>query len=192
MAQEKDLAAAILDGNLKLAEEMRLAREASEKNLALNAKAFEAAQKKQQPSNIAAPQISVFNPRGEKDYPMPALVCEIWAPWKIHPAYHGLDREEVELFNLLIAQGDAQYTFEGNDELPIKVTVKVRRNEFSNAPERCDLTCLEFSKEHKGQKLKAMRTILREVLGDKAHGVMPMVQERKLILAGELPVSIGA
>ena len=77
-------------------------------------KQAEAIQKLQNPSSPVCNGVSVFNPRGDllPDYAMPKLVCEIHAPHKIHPNYHGLDREEVELCNLLIAQGQAEYMIE--------------------------------------------------------------------------------
>lgn len=149
----------------------------------LQAKAFE---KAQNPSLKVTTQVSHFNPRGEKDFPMPPLKCEIHAPWKIHPAYHGLDREEVELFNLL---QPGEYVATGTDDAPIKIRVIARTNDATGAIERLDIKCEQFTAEHKGQRLPAMRAILREIVGEAARDVMPMTQERKLILAGELAVS---
>ena len=52
-------------------------------------------------SNARPPGISVFNPRGEKDYPMPDLKCVMHMPWPLRPTLHGCTREEVELLNRL-------------------------------------------------------------------------------------------
>lgn len=149
------------------------------------AQAFE---KAQNPSLKVTTQVSHFNPRGEKDFPMPALKCEFHAPWKIHPAYHGLDREEVELFNLL---EPGEYTVQGNDEAPLKLRIIARTNDATGAVERMDFKCDQFTAEHKGQRLPAMRAILRDILGDKAAGVRPMTEERKLIATGKLAVSVA-
>src|SRR5678815_4175568 len=43
--------------------------------------------------------VSVFNPQGQKDHPMPALKCEVWMPWQQTPALHAFTWEEVELLN---------------------------------------------------------------------------------------------
>jgi hypothetical protein len=57
-------------------------------------------------SNQAGALRSPFNPRGDKDFPMPQLKCEMWIPYKItDPHQGGLTREEVELLNLWCAEG---------------------------------------------------------------------------------------
>lgn len=55
------------------------------------------------PSNARPPEISVYNPRGQKDYPMPSLKCEVLMPWPLRQGdgNGGLTREEVELMNLI-------------------------------------------------------------------------------------------
>ena len=52
------------------------------------------------PSNKRGPDISVFNPQGQKDYPMPLLAFDVLAPWPMQKgAYHPLTSEEVQLMN---------------------------------------------------------------------------------------------
>jgi hypothetical protein len=183
MAKEKDETTGTVDPNMAaLIAELRAARLEQPE---LQAKAFA---KVQNPSNPVAPHISVFNPRGEKDHPLPRLKCEIHAPWKMHPEYHGLDREEVELFNLLTP---GEYTVHGTDDDPIKIRVVGRLNDATGALERLDLHCTQFTADHKGQRLPAMRVILRELLGRKADGVMTMKDERAKIAAKELSVSVA-
>ena len=51
-------------------------------------------------SNLQPPNISVFNPRGEKDFPMPALAFDVLAPWPMSKGkYHPMTVEEVTLMN---------------------------------------------------------------------------------------------
>jgi hypothetical protein len=171
-------------------EEMRAARE-----VAPHAQA-QAFAKINDPSNKSGPNISTLNPRGEKDFPMPKLKCEIWAPWRSRPEDHGLDREEVELFNLL---EPGEYVVELVDGTPHKVVVIPQRHSLSGALTRLTLSgALNedgkatplFTQESK-TLFPSMRLMLREILGDKANGVMTMKQELKLIADGKLAVSVG-
>lgn len=53
-------------------------------------------------SNISGALRSPFNPRGDKDYDLPALKCEMWDPFKVtDPHIGGFTREETELYNLV-------------------------------------------------------------------------------------------
>lgn len=146
--------------------------------------------------NAVGPAISVFNPRGEREYPLPALKCEIYAPWRIHPAYHGLTREEVELFNLLEPCESKIELVDGTDQ---RVVILGQRHHLTGA-----LTRLTFSgplnEEGKQTPLWTMESkglypsmvlILRQILGTKADAVVSMKQEQTSIEAGELPVSVG-
>lgn len=172
-------------------EELRRARQEQPKAQA------EAFAKIQNPSNVVPTGRSAFNPRGDKlnDYAMPRLKCEIHAPWKIHPEYHGLDREEVELFNLL---EPGEYRIELNDGTPQKIVVVARRHAISGEftaltmggplDDKGHPTAL-FTKELK-ERFPPMRTMLRDMLGARATGVLTMKQETALIAAGELTVSV--
>lgn len=147
----------------------------------------EALAKIQNPSNIIPTGISVFNPRGIKlsDYEMPRLKCEIHAPWRIHPEFHGLDREEVELFNLL---EPGEYMVTLTDDSRAKVTVKVIKNDTTGVLEKMHLVT-NWTEEHKG-KYPSMRKMLREMIGAKANAVMTIAREHELIKSGELSVSV--
>jgi hypothetical protein len=152
-------------------------------------KQAEAIQKLRDPSSPVCNGVSVFNPRGDllPDYKMPRLVCEIHAPHKIHPNYHGLDREEVELCNLLIAQGQAEYMIELVDGTKTKLTVQLIKNDVNGKVEKARFVT-GWTEEKKGL-YPAMRVFLREMLGSKADKVMSMKTEVRLIEAGELAVS---
>jgi hypothetical protein len=135
------------------------------------------------------PQISVFNPRGEKDFPMPTLKCDIFAPWKLSTTNHGLTREEVELFNLL---EPGTYTVTLVDESTAKVDVIAARNDATGAIEQMQLRPTpSWSNEHR-QLFPAMAKMLREMLGEKADAVMTMKKERAGIVAGAIEVSVSA
>lgn len=171
-------------------EEMKKAREVAPQ---IQAAAFA---KVNDPSNKAAPLISAVNPRGEKDFPMPRLKCEIWAPWRSRPEDHGLDREEVELFNLL---EPGEYVIELTDGSPLKVVVLASRHSISGEVTRLTLSgALNdegkptplFTAEIK-DRFPAMRLMLRDILGEKAAHVMTMKAEIAKVQAGELAVSVG-
>ncbi len=175
--------AALLEGFRGIAEELKQSRlEAPD----VQAKAMKKAMR---PSNDAVPNISAFNPRGEKDYPMPALKCEILAPYSIHPAYHGLDREEVELFNLL---EPGEYDIDLVDGTRGRIFVKGTYNEITQTLEKMAFdTSPRWTSENKSL-FPSTRVMLREMLGEAASAVRTMGEERKLILAGSLAVSQGA
>ena len=165
--------------NDAMVEELRLSRQEQPKAQA------EAFAKIQNPSNVVATGISVFNPRGDKDHPLPRLKCEIHAPWKIHPEYHGLDREEVELFNLL---QPGEYRVELNDQSTAKVDVVAVKNETTGKLEKLRIKT-NWTEEHKG-KYPAMRMMLRQMIGAPANAVQTMKQEVAAIEAGDLAVSV--
>jgi hypothetical protein len=152
-------------------------------------KQAEAIQKLRDPSSPVCTGVSAFNPRGDllPDYQMPRLVCEIHAPHKIHPNYHGLTREEVELCNLVIAQGAAEYRIELVDGTQTKLTVQLIKNDVTGKVEKARFVS-GWTEEKKGL-YPGMTVFLREMLGKKADAVMSMKTERRLIEAGELSVS---
>ena len=147
-------------------------------------------------SNQAGPMISPFNPRGEKDFPMPLLKCDIYAPWKLSPTYHSLDREEVELFNLL---EPGEYPVEMVDGTTIRVHVVGVRNANTGALEQMALVGAKddqgkhgglFTNENR-HNFPSMKAMLRQMIGEPAESVLTMKRELALIASGELPVSLG-
>lgn len=158
-------------------------------------------------SNAAGPKISVFNPRGEKDFAMPRLKCELYAPFQLTPSLQesspSLDREEVELFNLL-EPGEYKVTLADESEIP--VCVIGTRNTLSGKLEKLGLlgpkdvdtgnyTAL-FTSSNK-QTFPPFKKMLREMLGEKAADVMSMGEERRRIALPEehpehFAVSLGA
>lgn len=125
-------------------------------------------------SNSAHPNISVYNPRGEKDFPMPDLKCEINAPFPLRPnGQHGLDREEVELFNLTMP---GTYMVELNDGSlqPLLITGRVNKATGHVASMRWSGPLDEdtghptplFTAETR-QRFPSLRVLLRQILGDR-------------------------
>ena len=124
-------------------------------------------------SHQSGHKISVFNPRGEKDFPMPPLKCEVHMPFPLNPSNHGMDREEVELMNLV---NPGEYQIEKNDGELMTVNVIGRRNHATG-----DLESMFFSgridpdtghptpfvtRENR-QQFASLRVMLRQILGDK-------------------------
>jgi hypothetical protein len=155
----------------------------------------------QAPGTVPSHERNYQNPRG-KDYPMPALKAQIWAPHVIHPAYHGLDREEVELFNLVVDGAIARegktgyFTYTKTDGEEEPMTVESVINETTGKVEKIRLTCRQFEKEFKAQRFPGMRACLREILeqhdgdiAERTRRVMTMKRERQLIENGELSVT---
>jgi hypothetical protein len=147
--------------------------------------------------NGRVPLISVFNPRGEKDFPMPVLKCEFWAPWRESPTYHSFDREEVELVNLL---EPGQYTVELTDGSPIQVSIVGVRNSETGKLERLsmhgakDETTGHYSSlftNERRQIYPSLKEMLRQMIGEPADSVMTMRRENALIASGQLSVSQG-
>lgn len=150
-------------------------------------------------SNAAVPKISVFNPQGEKDYPMPDLKCEI-QPWNQTPAFHAFTREEVELLNAL---EPGRFVIDLNDGSTIVCEVVGDRNSAGTLERLTlmgakDLTSGQYGAlfTHENKALfPALAVILRSMLeqqGTDHAGVMTMRKQRALVQAGELPVSLGA
>lgn len=131
-------------------------------------------------------QISPFNPRGEREFPMPRLKCEMFAPWKMDPNSHGQTREEVELLNML-EPGD--YTITMNDDSTLAICIVGTRNHATGKLERLEFKRKNdqglpegspFNNDNK-QQFRSLAIILREILGDKAEDVLTMKQEKARI-----------
>lgn len=187
-----------VDDNVTLAQVLdRLAR-ITEENHALQSQAHlvqrEQLKQTRRKSNQSAPLASVFNPRGEKDFPMPRLKCDVWMPFPQRPELHGMDREEVELMNLLIddvsekllAKQAPEYAVELNDDSTVTLCIDPIFNRTTRQLERirwCGPTDPDtrmptpfFTTENR-QQFRSLRALLRHILGDKALGVMPMKVE---------------
>jgi len=153
------------------------------------------------------PKISPYNWRGEKDHPMPELKCELLTPFSITPELQRsspqLDREEVELFNLL---EPGEYTLKLTDASRIPCNVVGVRNQLTGKLERLSLHGLRdpdtnhytalFSRDNR-HRFPELRVLLRQIVGEKANGVMTMEEElRRTQLAEDHPdrlsVSVGA
>lgn len=210
MAEVLATMAQIQKDNLQLQrDQMELQRVSAEKSADIQREQLKQTAAK---SLKRGPNISVFNPRGEKDFPMPTLKCEVYAPWKMSPMLHSLDREEVELFNLL---EPGEYVGELNDGTTVPVNVVGVRNSENGKLEKLSLQGAKdeggvymtlFTKERRNA-FPALRLFLRQLIGDPASAVMPMKEEERrvkqfldapedgkaaAVQAGALPVSVGA
>lgn len=86
-------------------------------------------------SNMQPPQISEFNPRGEKDYPMPALAFDVLAPWPMQKGkYHPLTVEEVTLMNRVQAPGEC--VIELRDNTTVRCSIIATKNAATGRTER--------------------------------------------------------
>lgn len=149
------------------------------------------------PRNEFPPLMSVFNPRGDKDYPRPLLKCEMFTPW-FRPWDPGsLTREEVELLNLL---DEGEYTMTRNDGTKVVLPVIVKYKLGTKEPERITITHESAFKNEEQARNKSLADTLRSMLGRKAKDVITMEEEEAYIRLGQLndgtqseqPVSVGA
>lgn len=154
-------------------------------------------------SNAAGPKISAFNLRGEKDFPMPALKCEVVAPFASTPTLHAYTREEVELLNQI---EPGVYEVELADQSVATLNVVGTKNSQSGALERLEFVGMYdeatrgyasfYTKERK-QIIPPLTVMLRQILGDAAQDVLTMREEAKRIALpvehkDYLAVSVGA
>jgi hypothetical protein len=134
------------------------------------------------PSNFFAPDVSAFNPRGERDYPRPALRCKMHLPWEAER--ESLTREEIELLNLLDA-GD--YFITRNDESRIKINVRTRINANTQLPEVLLMNSETGFNNDYAWLMPSLRKMLREMLNQRsdtralARGIRTMEEELDLI-----------
>lgn len=161
--------------------------------------------KTMRPENDHPPNVSAFNPRGDKDFPRPPLRCEYLMPWPIKPgSAEELTREEIELLNLL-EPGEVMIT--RADRTRIKFTVRIERKLDSEEPSRVLVHHdTAFNNDH--HKLLPFDWIRQLVESnpktrEAAKAVVTMEEEEALILArkfndgrlagpGERVVSVGA
>jgi hypothetical protein len=81
------------------------------------------------PENAFPPNISAYNPRGDKDFPRPQLKCQMLIPWPVEAEAH--TREEIELLNLLEA---GEFVITRSDRSKLKLTVAIARKLDSDEP----------------------------------------------------------
>ena len=148
-------------------------------------------------SNQQHPKVSVYNPQGDKDYPMPALKCDVHMPFPQRVNDHGMDWEEVELMNLL---EPGTYKVELNDGAVVTVNVIGRKNHATGIVESMSWSGpIDPDTGHPTPLFTAtnkllfpsLRNMLRQMLGDTAEGVMTQATRTRKVKAGELPVSVG-
>lgn len=215
MAKDKTAEVEQTDGEPTLAQAMAMFAEILKQNQAIQAGALDVqkAQLKQtaRKSNARPHGISRFNPRGEKDYPMPELKCVVHMPWPLRPGLHGCTREEVELLNR-IEPGEYKIDLlDGTSDLPITVigaknaaTGDVDSLAFMGARDESGQYATLFTNERK-QVMPPMAVFLRQMLEQKGidtSDILPMKDEYKFVadtLAGKIhegdphymPVSVG-
>lgn len=86
-------------------------------------------------NNGRPPLVSAFNPRGDKDYPMPELKFDVMAPWPLTKGkYHPLTDEEVRLMNRLIVPFD--FTLELLDGSTVRGTIIAQKHAVSGVVEK--------------------------------------------------------
>jgi len=195
MAREKDdaqdLAAATMAGFEALVQELKAQRAQSqqhEKEVINRLGRY-----KENPEG--SPKISVFNQRGQRDYPLPQLKCRVFAPHPLDrdPEISGLTREEIELVNLL---EPGEYRITLNDQSQTALTVQTVKNAATGAIEQMRIVTPAFDRE-KFKTMPPMATWLREVLAqhpepiaEAASQVLTMKQEQALIAKGALAVAV--
>lgn len=146
------------------------------------------------PSNEVVPKISVFNRRGEtlEGYTKPKLRCRMDVPWALRD--EELNREEVELMNLL---GPGEFTVRRNDGSKVNMTVTVRYALDQVTPSHLFIVHeTAFNNDHKNL-MPSFSDWIRQMLKQhdpeirkRAAAVMTDEEEEALIEAGELTISL--
>lgn len=163
-------------------------------------------------SKTAPALVSAFNPQGQKDYPIPALKCEVWMPWQQTPALHGFDYEEVELLNRLepgsydveLNNGDIEHVAVVG--VTNRVSQKLERMTFTRGWDE-DAKCYTalFTHENR-QYFPSLKNMLRQMLrgqpgmaeaGEAAPEILTMKERvrRTTLPEGDprkLPMSVSA
>lgn len=147
-----------------------------------NQGAAEAIRRSQDPSNMFAPDVSVFNPRGERDHPRPNLACPMFLPWEAEK--ESLTREEIELLNLL---EPGEFYVRRNDESKILVTIKTTTNPNTGKHDRLLMNSETGFNNDYHWLIPPLRQTLRQILNQRAHTkeaatkVLTMEREIELI-----------
>lgn len=137
------------------------------------------------PSNEVYPSISVFNLRGDKDFPRPQLKCKMHLPWEAD--WDNMTREEIELCNLL-EPGD--YMVKRNDGTKIKVSVRATYKLDSDVPDHILVNHeTAFNNDyHRLMPYDWVRQMVRSNPRTRALAdmILTMEEEEELIKAGKL------
>lgn len=152
-----------LGGDTRLMERLVavMERVASGQQASANATA-DAIRKSQDPSNMFAPNVSVFNPRGERDHPRPQLKCKMFLPWEAE--VESLTREEIELLNLLES---GEYYIRRNDESRILITIGVSTNPNSGKADRLLMNSETGFNNDYHWLIPPLRSMLRQILAQR-------------------------
>lgn len=122
----------------------------------------EATRKANDPSNMFAPDASVFNPRGERDHPRPRLRCKMFLPWEAE--WESLTREEIELLNLL---EPGKFIIKRNDESRVEVEIKVSSNPNTGSYDRLLFIADTALNNDYHWLMPPMRAWLRQILSQR-------------------------
>ena len=141
------------------------------------------------PSNEVPPGISVFNLRGDKDFPKPTLKCRFLLPWEVEKDGSSCTREEVELLNLLIP---GEYAIRRNDDTRVKLTVRATYKLDSDVIDTILVNHDTAFNNDYHALMPPMSNFLRQMLKQNpktkaaADHVLSMEEEEALILVGKL------
>lgn len=127
-----------------------------------NTAAADAIRKSQDPSNMFVPNVSVFNPRGERDHPRPKLKCRMFLPWEAE--VESLTREEIELLNLL---EPGEFYIRRNDESRILIEIKANVNPNTGAFDRLLMNSETGFNNDYHWLIPPMRNMLRQILNQR-------------------------
>lgn len=170
-----------------------------------NRLAAEQAKQTRQP-NKRGPEISVFNPQGNKDYPMPELAFDVLAPWPMSKGkFHPLTVEEVTLMNL-VKPGEVKLSLLDDTTVPCSIiaskngtTGQIERIAFMGARDADNNGYVTlFSKERRHQ-IPTMINLLHQILDQQGTDyseilTMKQINARIALPEGDpnrLPVSVG-
>lgn len=142
-----------------------------------------------------SPKRSVFNLRGQRDYPLPRLKARFFCPHPIDqdPEISGATREEIELLNLLEA---GEYRFTLTDQSQTTMMISAVKNKATGMVEQMRVETPAFDREMFKQ-MPPMAKWLREVLAqhpepiaEQAEAVLTMKAEKQAIAAGDIAVAV--
>lgn len=143
------------------------------------------------PSNeMKVPKISVYNPRGDADFPRPVLKCEYYTPWFRPRDPESLTREETELLNLL-EPGRYILTLTDGSRMEVDVTGTKKLGSDTEWDRIVINHPSAFNHENRNRHFP-LAFLLREwlkqkpKLHQKALSVLTMDEEDALIAAGKL------
>ena len=154
--------------------------------------ALDMAARQQQPDNKFAPNISDYNPQGDRQFPRPKLKCEMFLPWEAEA--ESLTYEEIELLNLL---EDGEYMIKRNDGAKVKVVVKLKMN-TNGTPDVLMMNSEAAFNDENHWMMPGLTIILRQILESRPHTrtaaqkIYTMDTRVVMVESGELAVSVGS